>query len=436
MIRFLAFLPLLGLAACSGWFGGDNEKPLPGERISVMTFERALEPDPGLADLAVRLPKPLVNADWPQAGGMPNHAMHHLSAKGPLVKQWSVDIGDGSDSETQLLVQPVIADGRVYTLDVEAELRAWDAATGKRLWTRELKPEDDNEGILGAGLAYSHGRLFVTTGFADVIALDAADGKEVWRRRVNGPMRTAPTVFGGRIYVVTVANELHALDTSNGAVLWTHVGITEVAGLLGGASPAVDGATVVAAFSSGELVALRAENGREIWADSLTALRRFDPISTIAHIRGRPVIDGGQVIATANSGRTVAIDLRTGNRVWERATGSSHSPWVVGDFVYLMNNAGELVCLARRNGGIRWVRQMQVFEDEEDREDPIVWTGPVLAGDRLLVGSSHGELWSVSPYTGRLLGRIKTPGAVFIPPAVANDTVYVLTDKAELIAFR
>jgi outer membrane protein assembly factor BamB len=109
---------------------------------------------------------------------------------------------------------------------------------------------------------------------------------------------------------------------------------------------------------------------------------------------------------------------------------------VVGDFVYLMNNAGELVCLARRNGGIRWVRQMQVFEDEEDREDPIVWTGPVLAGDRLLVGSSHGELWSVSPYTGRLLGRIKTPGAVFIPPAVANDTVYVLTDKAELIAFR
>ncbi|MPY72215.1 MAG: PQQ-binding-like beta-propeller repeat protein [Alphaproteobacteria bacterium] len=436
MIRLLAFLPLLALAACSGWFGGDSEKPLPGERISVMTFERALEPDPGLSDLAVRLPKPLVNADWPQAGGMPNHAMHHLSAKGPLVKQWSVDIGDGSDSETQLLVQPVIADGRIYTLDVEAELRAWDAGTGERLWTRELKPEDDNEGILGAGLAYSHGRLFVTTGFADVIALDAADGKEIWRRRVNGPMRTAPTVFGGRIYVVTVANELHALDTANGAPLWNHVGITEVAGLLGGASPAVDGATVVAAFSSGELVALRAENGREIWSDSLTALRRFDPISTIAHIRGRPVIDGGQVIATANSGRTVAIDLRTGNRVWERATGSSHSPWVVGDFVYLMNNAGELVCLARRNGGIRWVRQMQVFEDEKDREDPIVWTGPVLAGDRLLVGSSHGELWSVSPYTGKLLGRIETPGPVFIPPAVANDTVYVLTDKAELIAFR
>jgi outer membrane protein assembly factor BamB len=432
---FLLLLPL-ALAGCGGWFGGDNQKPLPGERISVMVFERNLEADPRLSDLAVRLPRPIANADWPQEGGLPNHAMHHLSAKGPLAKIWSVDIGEGSDDETQLLAQPVIAGGRIYTLDVEAELRVWDAATGDRVWRKALKPKDDDEGILGAGVAVAYGKLYVTTGFADVIALNAADGRELWRRRVNGPIRTAPTVFGGRVYVVTIANELHALDADDGRLLWTHVGITEVAGLLGGASPAVEGSTVVAAFSSGELVALRAENGREVWTDSLTAVRRFDPISTIAHIRGRPVIDGGQVIATANSGRTVAIDLRSGGRVWERSVGSSHSAWVAGDFVFLTSTSGELVCLARRTGGIRWVRQMQVFEDEEDREGPMVWTGPVLAGDRLLLGNNLGELWSVSPYDGKLLGRVEVSGNVFIPPAVAGDTVYVLTDKANLYAFK
>jgi outer membrane protein assembly factor BamB len=436
MLRPFAILALLALGGCSGWFGGDSQKPLPGERISVMVFERALEADPRLSDLAVRLPRPIANAEWPQEGGYPNHAMHHLSAKGGLAKAWSVDIGDGSDSETQLLAQPVVAGGRVYSLDVDADLRAWDARTGERVWSRSLKPKADDEGILGAGIAISQGRLFVTTGFADVIALDVANGREIWRRRVNGPMRSAPTVFGGRVYVVTIANELHALDAGTGQLLWTHVGITEVAGLLGGASPAVDGSTVVAAFSSGELVALRAENGREIWSDSLTAVRRFDPISTIAHIRGRPVIDGGQVIATANSGRTVAIDLRTGGRVWERAIGSSHGAWVAGDFIYLVSNSGELVCLARRTGGIRWVRQMQVFEDEEDREGPMVWTGPVLAGDRLLLGNNLGQLWSVSPYDGKLLGHVEVSGKIFIPPSVAGDTVYVLTDKANLVAFR
>lgn len=439
LYRLLALGTLLALGGCGGggWFGTTENKPLPGERISVMAFERALEADPSIADVAVRLPPPIENKAWPQPGGQPNHAMHHLSARGELDELWSVSIGRGSSSDSALLAEPVVADGRVYTMDSRAEVRAFDAETGRRVWSVPLRPQEGSaQGVLGAGVAYSEGRLYATTGFAEVIALDAATGDEIWRRRVSGPLRAAPTVFGGRIFVVTIANELHVLDTADGAVQWEYIGITEIAGLLGGASPATDGSTVVVAFSSGELVALRIENGREIWSDSLTALRRFDPISALAHIRGRPVIDGGQVLATSNSGRTVAIDLRSGGRAWERQVGSQYGPWVAGDFVYLMTTSGELLCLTRNNGAIRWVRQMQVFRDEANREGSIVWTGPVLAGDRLIVGSSHGELWSVSPYTGRLLGHIRVRDSLFIKPVIANDTVYVLTDRGRLIAYR
>jgi outer membrane protein assembly factor BamB len=198
----------------------------------------------------------------------------------------------------------------------------------------------------------------------------------------------------------------------------------------------VDGSVVVAPFSSGEIVALRVENGRQVWAESLTALGRMDPISSLAHIRGRPVVDRGRVFVTSNSGRTVAIDLRTGNRVWEKRIGAIHGPWVAGQFIYLLSNNGEVICLTRRTGGIRWVRPLQRFEDEEDREGPIVWAGPVLAGDRLIVAGSNGEVWSISPYSGKLLGRIKVSGAVYITPAIANETVYLLTDDAELVALR
>ena len=212
--------------------------------------------------------------------------------------------------------------------------------------------------------------------------------------------------------------------------------ITESAGLLGGASPAADGSVVIASYSSGEIVALRIENGRVIWSDTLTAQRRTDPVSTLAHIRGRPVIDRGRVIASSNSGRTVAIDLRTGSRLWEQKIGSADSVWVAGEFIYLLSTGGEIVCLARRNGGVKWVRQLQRFKDEEDKEGPIYWSGPVLAGDRILVGSSHGEFWSISPYTGKLLGQVDVGGPVFLPAVVAQDTVFVLNDDADLIALR
>lgn len=436
IITIACALSLLG--ACSGWFGDKEEKPLPGERISVMTLESSLTPDPRLADLAVRLPKPFSNPEWPQAGGVPNHAMHHLSAKGGLGEVWRADIGDGSNSNAQLIASPIIGQKRVFTMDTDGRVQALDAARGNVLWRVKLvaKNDGDDDKMTSGGLAFANGRIYVTTGFAEVIVLDASNGREVWRRTLNGPMRAAPTVFKGRLFVVTIANELHALDARDGRPLWSHVGIAETAGLLGGASPAAEGSVVIASYSSGEIVALRVENGRVAWSDTLTALRRTDPVSTLAHIRGRPVIDRGRVIASSNSGRTVAIDLRTGARLWEQGIGSSHGAWVAGEFIYLLSTNGEIVCLARRNGGIRWVRQLQRFEDEDEKEDPIFWSGPVLAGDRILVGSSHGELWSVSPYNGSLLGRVDVGDAVYLPAVVAQDTVFVLTDNAKLIALR
>lgn len=439
MMRISAILCIVFLlTGCTGWLGGKEAKPLPGKRISIMSLGSTLEPDPRLSDLAVRLPKPFSNPDWPQSGGVPNHAMHHLSAKGGLEEIWTADIGDGSSGAAQLISTPVVADDRVFTMDVEGTVNAFDIETGRRIWRNTLPPtnEEDESDMSGGGLAYANGRLIVTTGFAEIIALNATNGRESWRRTLRGPMRAAPTIYRGRIFVVTIANELFALDARDGRELWSHIGITESAGLLGGASPTADGSVVVVAYSSGEIIALRTENGRVVWSDTLTALRRSDPVSTLAHIKGNPVIDRNRVIAAANSGRTVSIDLRTGTRLWERPIGSAYGPWVAGEFIFVLSNSGELICLARRNGGVRWVRQLQRFEDEEDQEDPIFWSGLVLAGDRLLVGSSHGEIWSVSPYSGKLLGRIDVGDPVFLPAVVAKDTVFVLTDDAKLIALR
>jgi outer membrane protein assembly factor BamB len=427
---------LLALPGCGNWFGTPEKAPLPGERIAVLSLGETLKPDSRVADLQVRLPRPHSNVDWPQSGGDPSHAMHHLAADGDLAVKWRVDIGEGSDSERQILAQPVIVGDRIYAMDVEANVRAMSIATGKMLWQAKLAPEDDDDGILGGGLAFSNGKIYVTTGFAQVITLDAATGKILWQRRVSGPMRAGPTVSDGRVFAVTVANELYALNADDGQVLWTHIGIAEIAGLLGGGAPAVEGDIVVATYSSGEVVALRVQNGRVVWSDSLVSLRRTDPVSSIAHIRGRAVIDRGLVYVVGHSNRTIAIDLASGSRVWEQPIGGVYGPWVAGDFLYVISNDAELICLLRKDGRIRWVQPLQRYEDEEDKTDPIRWTGPVLAGDRLLVAGSNSEIWSVSPYTGSLLGSIKVPGPVAISPAIADQAVYLLTDDADLIALR
>ena len=426
----LVLLPGLLLVACT-----TTKPPLPGERLSVLSLDKQLEPDPEIASLEVRLPRPVINADWPEAGGYPNHVMQHVALGEDIETSWRTSIGDGSSRTGRILAPPIAFGDRVYAMDADATVSAYERRTGKQVWETRVKPEDAGPAF-GGGVAFAEDRIFATTGYGQIIALDANTGKELWRKDVAAPLRSAPTVADGRVFAVTVDNQLQVLATSDGRTLWTHSGTPETAGLLGGASPAVEGDVVVAAYSSGELFALRVENGRQLWTDNLAAARRTDALSALADIRGRPVIDRGRVYAVSHSGRMVAIDLRTGERIWEQDIGGTETPWVAGDFIFVISNDSELICLTRRDGRVRWVQELPRYQDLKKKKGSLNWSGPVLGGDRLIVVASNGEAMSFSPYTGAALGRVKLPDGTFLTPIIANETLYVLTDDADLIAMR
>src|ERR1700757_4598747 len=304
MLRFaivLLLLVFLGLAGC-GLFG-DKKQPLPGERISVLSLDRQLDPDPDLSKIAITLPPPVVNPDWPEPGGYPNHAMQHLSLPERLTQAWRASTGEGASRYTRVLSQPIVAHGRGYAMDGAVQGSAYDAATGDRLWQVDLKPDDERGSSFGGGIGFWNDRLYASTGYAQVLALDPADGSVIWRSSVGAPVRSAPTVADGRVFVVTVENELVVLAADDGRRLWAHNAIPETASLLGGASPAVEGEVVVVAYSSGEIYALTVETGRPLWSDNLASTRNVGAVSTLADIRRWPVIDRGRVYAASNSGR-------------------------------------------------------------------------------------------------------------------------------------
>ena len=436
-IRILALSTLgVALSACSSWMGGDEAPPLPGERISVLRHETALQPDPDMDASTIRLPAPSPTPDWPQNGGYANHAMHHVAAAPNLSEVWSEDIGSGASSGQRLTSTPIVADGRIFVVDAASDVTAFDAANGRELWNTELTPDEEDDGHISGGLAFENGRVFAGTGFAQVIALDAVTGQIIWRKNVGAPVRSAPTVRGGRVFAVSLDNKLHVLSAMDGSLLWTHSGSAETAMLLGGASPAVDNGVVVVPYTSGELAALKVENGRQLWIDSLTSRRRTDATAALAHIRANPVIDRGRVFAISHSGLMVSIDQRTGQRIWEKNIGGHQSIWVAGDYIFTLTGNEELAALERDTGRVMWVRSLPRWDNPDAREGVIVWSGPLLVSDRLIVSSSSGLAVAISPYSGRILGSEDMPDGVSVPPIVAGDTVYFLADDATLAAYR
>jgi outer membrane protein assembly factor BamB len=429
----------LTLGACDmmpDWFGAPEKPPLPGERISILDLDVAPMADPELYDLDVRLPRPILNADWPQSGGDAHHAMQHPEAPGPLARAWTTSIGHGVSDERRMPAGPVSAGGRVFALDTEGNVAAVRADNGERLWRVNVIPKDEDDDAFGGGIAYGDGVLFVATGAGEVVALDPVSSGEYWRVAVGAPIRAAPTYSNGRVFVVSYDNRLHALDGSDGSVLWTHSGVAEIAQLLQAASPAVASGLVVAAFSSGEIYALRVENGRQIWSDSLSFGGQFGPLASLGDINGHPVIDEDLVYAVSHAGRMVAMALRSGERLWEQDVSSVQTPWIAGDFLYVLSSDGAVLCLSRIDGLIRWVRTLPRYENAEAREGAIFWSGPLLVSDRLIVVGSNGSALSISPYSGRFLGRIALPGDVELAPIAANGMVYILTNDGELVALR
>ncbi|MEM8751745.1 MAG: PQQ-binding-like beta-propeller repeat protein [Pseudomonadota bacterium] len=428
----MAFLAL-GLSACS--FFEDDETILPGERIPVRQTQDDRTLPPGVAAQLSQVSAPQPLAVWSQVNGSAQHAVGHVAASSDLSVAWRADIGAGGDG---LTATPIVVDGVVYALDAAAQVSALSASGGAVQWRTDLTPEgEESDDGFGGGLAYDNGRIFVTTGFGQVVALDASTGEEVWRQRLTAPARAAPAVASGTVVAIARDNTALAYDTSDGAVRWRVAGATSGAGVFGGASPAISpGGVAILPFGSGELVAVRANSGQRLWADVVSGGRRGFARSAISDISSDPVIQGVAVIAGNQSGRLVAIDGRNGRRGWTRDFGARNPVWPDGETLFLISDDAQLKRLSGRDGATIWTTALREYRDEDDREDAIRYGGPILAGGRLLLTSSDGDLLSFDPATGEETSRLSISGAAGLGPVAAGGTVYVVTSAGSLVALR
>lgn len=435
MKRFIA--GLMGLAALAGC---DSEKPrIEGTRQAIVEYQSKVKIDAETAGVSIALPAAESVSSWSQIGGGASHAALHGDVSATPSAVWTSSLGAGNNSSARILSTPVVANGKLYGLDSNVYATAIDANSGDRLWHVDAVPESARGfsffggGALGGGVAYENGTLFVSTPYAEVLALNAETGEVKWRAKTSSPVRAAPTVQDGRVYVVSINNQLDVFESESGKKLWSHAGITEHAGLLGSANPAVSQGVVVVTYSSGEIFALKVENGHELWSETLASSRRPDSLSNISHIRALPVISDGLVIIVGHHQKMGAFDLRTGQKVWERQIGGLQTPVVAGNFIFILSEHNELMALTKDNGLVAWIQDLPQDEKKTHR---VMWSGPVLAGSRLYLAGQNGELKAYDPQTGKPLSTQDIGGRFSLPPIAANGALYLLNENGNVVALK
>lgn len=408
-----------------------------GKRETIFLNQEILKPDDSAKDIEINFSNVEANESWPQASGNASHNMSPVELGESLTLAWDANIGSGSGGENRLINGPVSAEGLVFTIDSDGVIRASSLKDGSLKWEVDSRPENIASQPFSGGLAYDNETLFVATAYAEVLALDPKTGAIKWRSSVNSPVRAAPSVKDGRVYVISINNQLDVLESESGKILWTHNGIMETAGILGGANVAVHNGVAVVPYSSGEVFALRVDNGYPLWSESLSSLTRVDSVSSLAHIKARPVIDNGKVFLISNSGKVSAINLSRGQTMWSKEIGGIRSPAVSDGLLFLVTNENELVCLTQEEGLVVWTKTLPRFLDAEKSEGKVLWAGPILASEnRLVLAGSNGKALILSAKTGEEVAKLELPGQTLISPIIVDKTLLFLTDDAVLAAYR
>jgi outer membrane protein assembly factor BamB len=422
-----------------------------GERIPVLPAQDVVNPSAALRGQDFSLPPAAVIADWPVPGGNAEQSVEHVAAAPNLTIAWRRGLGvAGLNRAHFVTAPPVEAEGKVFAMDGQAHVSAHDARSGNRLWEVDVRPRgrDDrrDRDAYGGGVAYANGKLFVTSGYRLITALDAKTGRTLWVTRTDQPLHGAPNVADGRVFTVTLDDQLLAFGADKGEAIWNYQAIIEPARILAASSPAISGDTIVTGFASGELIAQRAPNGNDLWTQALSQSSRNNALSEIRDIAGRPIIYKGDVFAASHAGLFSAIDIRTGAPRWTIPLSSQTTPWAAGDVVYIVSTTGQLVCVARESGQVYWVQDLNAAPPANTtrgrrRKAPkqpkrAYWSGPVLASGRLILVSSNGDLQARDPKTGDVQRTIRLGAPAMQSPIAAGDMLYLVTEKAELIAFR
>ena len=434
----LIALGALTLSGC-GVIGGGGKKqdtPTIGNRVDILGTEADTKADVNLAGISVILPPATTNPNWAQPGGNASKSPGHLTFSDTPAQAWSAKIAGATD-RVRFAAAPVVHGGKMFVVDTEARVSAFDATSGALLWSAMLDVEKDGKpSRFGGGVSTDGTLVYATNGVGDVAALKIEDGQTVWKKRPAGPLRGAPTVSTGNVYVMTQDNQIYALRATDGEPQWNEAGPIGASGIFGVAAPAAAQGTVIAGYSTGELAAYRYENGRSLWSDTLSRTAMSTTVSSLTDIDADPVIDRGRVFALGQGGRMASYELVTGQRIWEINIAGITTPAIAGEWVFVLTSEAKLLCVQRASGKIRWLSQLPRFRNEKKKDGVITWRGPVLVNNRLIAANSNGELWTIATGDGAATKMTDLKNPISVAPIVANNMLYVLDDSGRVTAFR
>lgn len=422
-----AFLILILFCSCS-----KDKKVDLTNAIPAFAKENSLESDKSLSNFAITLPDQKIVKNWTSASSQKNGAFENLAKKFTInedgeielkksTKYWSFYSGSFSE---KFVFEPVIFDNKIYNLDSGGILRAFDLNKKKLIFKKRIFPRKFTQNYQTPKITYFNNMIFAISGINEIVCVNAENGKIIWQKDISSIPISAPLADKDKIYVITNDNKVYALNQKDGSLQWTQSGVFRPTAIFGSAELVAKNNLILASYSSGEIYALNKDSGSVIWSNRLNVSRATDSDFYLNDIDATPIINNGVVYAVGNGGLMMAIDINDGNYLWKKEIASIADFWISGNYIFIINNDNKLLAIHKNKGKVRWISDLPDYKNPKKLVTKYIYNGLVVAGDKIVISRSDGEIIIVSPITGKILKEIDVAKKLDHSPIIVGDKMY------------
>jgi outer membrane protein assembly factor BamB len=344
---------------------------------------------------------------------------------------WCANVGDGAWDREKLRSNLVAQNGCIFGGTTEGRVFALDLATHKLLWRADVASKVDDVARIGGVAILSGGDIIVTTSAGYVFQLNAQNGTQKRKVHVSSPIRSAPTVSSGGIFIQGSNNSIIAVDR-NLNILWNVYEPPESLLFLGNASPTIKDGIVFAACSTGDYRAYDINTGHEVWSDYMTSQFLDDTVGNLLHVYASQVVSGDYIFTLGHGGRLVANIATSGARAWSAKFSGLHTPAVIGEWLFTTDDNGCVYCIEKATGKVRWTAALPL---NVDKNRPRMWTNPIIAGGTVLIVTEYGDIAFFDVEDGHSVRTIRSRAKEPSSAIIVDKHLYVLSGMGYVYAF-
>lgn len=324
----------------------------------------------------------------------------------------------------EIIAQPVMAKNIIYVLDKRAYVSAYSLKEQKLLWRTDSAAHNLDRITSKGGILYSNGKLYISNGSRHLVILDAATGDELMRKEYPDILKTKPVITANQLLIAqTISNQLIAYNLKESKFTWIQEGGEEIISTSNQVAPTLYNDSILASYSSGEIVYLDAQEGKVKWRYNLiesynVGTPGFEP----AVIVTPPIIQGDYAYFATSNNKLVKIDLNNGAPVWQKEAEAIQTMELVGDYLLITNNARQVAIIDEHNGQVNWVGELISSKEKKYVTiPPILTQKPFISQENgqfiINIVASNGEL-----YRFRVGTEINAQPAI---SKIANNVRYI-----------